>query len=442
MQKLPRVIIIGRANTGKSTLFNRLSSSTKAIVSDIPGTTRDRKEANVHWLGRHFTLVDTGGLNVNTQDPIEQQIAIQTVRGLSVSDLILFVCDARDGITSTDQEIAVWLRKQKLKLPILVVVNKADNQRQRQTIHEFNRFGLGQPWPISAVNGSGTGDLLDHILTIIKSAEKPEEAIVKVAIVGKPNVGKSSLINSLLNEERMIVSPIPHTTRDAQDIDLTFQGQKITLIDTAGIRRRFKKSNRLELASVGQAAASISRADVVLLMTEAHQSLSFQDKDIADQIIAAGSSVIIIGNKWDLLPDKSSRSEKKLLDYYHGYLNWLSFAPLVFLSAKEKTKKTKLLTTILEVNAERSRWIDDNAAAKLLHDAVKKHLPSRGKGTNQPYIYTFKQVDIKPPTFVLKIKQKTSLHQSYLKFLENSLRRKFGFTGTPIKIYVEKVRSQ
>ncbi|MFH0873724.1 MAG: ribosome biogenesis GTPase Der [Candidatus Komeilibacteria bacterium] len=434
--KLPSVIIIGRANVGKSTLFNRLTSSRQAMVSAIAGTTRDRKQARVAWSGKEFNLIDTGGLDIDAQDPIERKIAEQAFKGLASSDLALLVVDAKTGITGSDQKIASWLRRQKKQ--VIVVVNKSDTVRLRQQASEFYRLGLGEPQPLSAANGSGTGDLLDLIAQKVKVATADDHPTIRVAIIGKTNVGKSSLINALVHDDRVIVSDQPHTTRDSQDIELNYHGQSITLIDTAGITRSHHKQDPLKKMSMEQAFASIRKADVVVLMTEADKALTYQDRSLGDEIGHSSASVILVGNKWDLVGEKNVLVQKKLTNEYRHFFPWLAWAPLIFLSAKLKTKKTQLLNAILAVYVERTRYIDDNAADKFLKYMLKRHLPTKGKGTKHPFIYHFIQVDTAPPTFEIKLKYKTDLHSSYLKFLEKGLRFKFGFSGTPIKIYVTK----
>lgn len=434
--KLPSVIIIGRANVGKSTLFNRLTSSRTAMVSDIAGTTRDRKQARVAWSGKEFNLIDTGGLDVDAEDPIERKIAEQAIKGLQSSDLALLVVDAKTGITGTDLTIASLLRR--LKKQVIVVANKADTMRVRQQASEFYRLGLGEPQPLSAANGAGTGDLLDMIAQKVKVGVAEDHPTIRVAIIGKPNVGKSSLINALVSDDRVIVSDQPHTTRDSQDIELNYHGQSITLVDTAGITRSHHKQDALKKMSMEQSFASIRNADVVILMTEADKPLTYQDKSLGDEIDRSSASVILVGNKWDLVADKNTLVQKRITEVYRHYFPWLAWAPLILLSASQKTKKTQLLNAIIEVYAERTRYVDDNACDKFLKQMLKRHMPTKGAGTKHPYIYHFIQVATAPPTFEIKLKYKTDLHSSYLKFLEKGLRLKFGFTGTPIKMYVTK----
>lgn len=439
MKNLPKVILIGRANVGKSTLFNRLTETTqRAIVSDIPGTTRDRKEATVEWRGKQFCLVDSGGLNINSEDPMEQQILKQALVGLKQSDFILMIVDTKHGLSPVDVELANWLKKSKKQ--VILIANKADSKTLRDMVHDFNQLGLGEPWPVSAANGTGTGDLMDFLIEKTGARPQKELPTIRVAIIGKPNVGKSSLINSLLNEDRTIVHDQPHTTRDSQDILLTYEGRSITLVDTAGIRRRSNRADVFEKISVAQSTENIRQADVVVLMTEVNKRLTFQDKHIADEVINSGASVIMVGNKWDLLEEKTAQTRWEITDYYQRFFPWLTWAPLLFMSARERNKTTQLLKLITEVYEERHRFIEDAALEKFLKDILKKHKPSRGKGTNHPYIYQLKQLETNPPRFILKINFKGDLHASYPRFIENQLRFKFGFIGTPMKMIIEKVK--
>ncbi len=436
MKKPSTVLILGRANVGKSTLFNRLSSSRDALVSTIAGTTRDRKEAVVSWIGREFILIDSGGVDFHSRESMQQQITDQAIKGIDEASLILLVLDTRDGITPLDQEVARFLRKQ--KKPVLVVANKADTMKQRNQVAEFSQLGLGEAQPVSAANGSGTGDLLDLIAKRVSTVPANMTPSIKVALIGKPNVGKSSLVNALLNDERVIVSPEAHTTRDSQDIQLKYHDKDITLIDTAGLARN-QRVDQLKKISMHQALETIKRSDIVLFMTEADKDLSYQDKNLADEIVKTGASVIMVANKWDLIGEKSMRSASEATLRYRRFFPWLSWAPIIFLSAKHKTKRAQLLNLILEVQNERQRYIEDNAADKFLKQMLRRHLPTKGKGNRNPYIYHFQQTHTNPPRFIIKIKFKTSLHESYLRFLENNLRAKFGFLGTPLKIYVEKI---
>ncbi|MBT4349919.1 ribosome biogenesis GTPase Der [bacterium] len=444
MPKLYKVAIVGRVNVGKSTLFNKLISQPKAITSRVAGTTRDRNYAICSWNSLDFDLIDTGGLD-DVKDQIDQDINDQIEVALKESDLVLFVVDSKTGILPTDRELLKIIKKH--KKPIILIANKADNNRLRNQTAEFYKLNIGEPSIVSAANGVGTGDLLDRLVKTLKNLKKSsrghvqteDDKIIKVAIVGQPNVGKSSLINALLGEERVIVSPVPHTTRDSQDISISYHKQKITFIDTAGIRRRSRRAiNPFEKQSVAQSMESIDRSDIALFMMDVNQKLTFQDKRLANELEEAGVGVIIIANKWDQVPEKDSDTAQKYHDYYFAHLKFLRWAKLLFTSTTDKTNLHKIIPMIIDVYKEKNRVIDENALDKLLKKLVKRHKPARGKGTKHPYIYSLKQVKTNPPIFVVKVDFKAIMHLSYINFIENSLRYKFGFEGVPIKIHQEK----
>lgn len=433
------VAIVGRANVGKSTLFNRMASGTKALVSSTAGTTRDRHEARCHWAGRSFILVDTGGLDLGARETVNQKIEEQARAALADAAAVLFVVDAHDGVMPADKHVAALLRT--LKQPVILVANKVDNERHRASLAEFYRLGLGDPQPVSAATSAGTGDLLDVIVTKIKTRPFKETSSIPIAIVGKPNVGKSSLLNALLGNERAIVDEKPYTTRDVNEIHLTYKGTTLALLDTAGIRKKTAVAPRsLEAESLGLSLASISRAAVTILVTEAQAPLTAQDRHIASKILESNSSLIIIGNKWDLVEKGDPAITKRFTDYYRRELNFISWAPLLLLSAEHKTNMTALKDTILMVHNERFRRITDNALGKLLAKAVKRQPPTTGRGTRRPFIRALTQVDVNPPQFAVRIDPQTSLRYTYLNFLERMLREQFGFEGAPVKLWVQKPR--
>ena len=443
---LYKVAIVGRVNVGKSTLFNKLISEKKAIVSPFSGTTRDRNYAICSWRKLDFSLIDTGGLE-NSKENINKAITEQIEKAITEADLILFLVDSKTGLMPFDNKIVKLLQKNK-KL-ILLVTNKSDNEKLRNNIAEFYKLNIGDPIPISAKSGSGTGDLLDEIVKILNKLKKSNkrkkeiapDKIIKTAIIGKPNVGKSSLINSLVGENRVIVSSQAHTTRDSQDIELTYNKQKILFIDTAGLRKKSKKTvDAFEKQSVEQSLKSIEKVDIVLFMSDISKKLTFQDKHLLDKIIKKGKGIILIANKWDLIPNKDTTTAKEYINYYRKFLSFLKWAPLLFISATKKHKINKVLPTIISVFKEKNKTITDNALDKLLKSIVKKHKPSRGKGTKHPYIYSIKQVDTNPPTFAVKTNYKAIMQASYLKFIENNLRYKFSFQGTPIKLFIKKLK--
>lgn len=446
-EKLPQVAIVGRANVGKSTLFNRLIERNKALVSSIGGTTRDRNIDTVKWRDRIFTLIDTGGLDIDRgiEEKIAQGIIRQAEKGIAQADLILFLVDARSGLLPTDKELAQQLIKNKLKNKILLVVNKADSLKWRQNTSEFYKLGLGEPLMVSASNGSGSGDLLDVILERLpaKSARPLATAeklpSIKIAIVGKPNVGKSSIMNSILGEERVIITDIPHTTREAHDTEFIYQNHKFIIIDTAGIRKQGKIQPRsLERKSVDKSLAAIKEAEVVILVTEVQKKIDTQDKKISQEILEAKKSLLIAANKWDLIPAKDEKTINKYIKYYQAAFPYLWWAPLIFVSAKDNLRTKKILELILEIKASREKEISDSQLERFLKSKIKQHRPSRGQGLKNPYIFKIEQAGINPPRFIVSVNDPKILHFSYIRFLQNSLREQFKLIGTPIQVEVKK----
>ncbi|MFA6307807.1 MAG: ribosome biogenesis GTPase Der [Patescibacteria group bacterium] len=445
MASLYKIAIIGRVNVGKSTLFNRLISEQKAITSHVAGTTRDRNYATCSWKDMDFSLIDTGGLERQSNDDIDEQIIDQAQMAIAEADLLLFVVDIKTGIMPADLELVKKFRK--IAKPIILVANKTDNNKLRQYLPDFYKLNLDKPWPVSAINGVGTGDLLDEIVSSLKKLKKKKRAkeilanekIIKVAIIGKPNVGKSSIINAILGEQRVIVSAIAHTTRDSQDIEFVYEGQKIIFVDTAGIRRRSKKSaDSFEKQSVDQSIQTIKNVDIAILVTDVNTKLSWQDKHIIEEASEAGVGFVILANKWDLIPEKTTDTVKDFEMYYKRFFPFINWVPLIFCSATKKIRIKKILDTIVSIYNEKNKVITENALDKLLKSIIKRHKPSRGKGTKHPYIYSLKQLRTNPPIFAIKIDFKAYLHSSYLRFIENNLRYKFGFEGTPIRIRVLK----
>jgi len=444
MSKLYKVAIIGRVNVGKSTLFNRLIEDRKAITSMVAGTTRDRNYATCTWKNLDFQLIDTGGLE-EKEKGMDKEIKNQALLAIKEADLVLFIVDTKTGLMPFDNELALMIKKS--KKPSILIANKTDNNKLRQTINEFYKLGLDKPWPVSSTTGIGTGDMLDEIVNKLLKIKKvkrrhvalPEEKIIKVAVVGRPNVGKSSLINAFLGEKRLIVSEKAHTTRDSQDIELTFEKQKIVLVDTAGMRRQSKKAvDAFEKQSVAQSLKTIEKADIVVLVTDVSKKLTWQDKHILDKTMETGAGIMILANKWDLIEDKTTDTVQEFTNYYKRFFPFISWSPLIFCSATQKTRLKKILSTITKIYSEKQKEITENALDKLLKKIVKKHKPSRGKGTKHPYIYSLKQLKTNPQVFAIKVNFKADLHDSYLRFIENNLRYKFGFEGVPIKILVHK----
>jgi len=445
-----KIAIIGRANTGKSTLFNRLSESRHALISSIPHTTRDRKYAPIEWQGVSFDLIDTGGVELINRNEISEEIKKQAEFALQEANLILLMTDAKVGIVPEDRLLAKFIRKN--TKPVILVANKADNKKLRQEAEVFKKLAFEDMIKVSAINGTGTGDLLDLVsaklkkLPAKKSTSQPTDEL-KIAIVGKPNTGKSSLINGFLQEDRVIVSPVAFTTRESIDIPFEYQGHNFVFIDTAGLRKKRKVAASLEKAGATQSRQSIKRADIVILMTDVFQKLSAQDKMISAEIQDSAASIIILANKWDLIKDKEEKTINKFIKYYQTYFPFLSWAPIVFVSALNKKGLKQILELILKIKEERQKLITENALSKFLKVAIKKNSP-KGKADRsvnrgavkkrRPYIYHLKQEKTNPPVFSIKTDGKINLDDKYLKYLEKSLRQKFGFMATPLKIIVKK----
>ncbi len=440
---LPRVALIGRANVGKSTLFNRLADAHfEAIVSPIAGTTRDRKYGIVEWNRKSFELIDTGGLDVMHDDSVEKQIYKQTEMALAEADLALLIVDVKVGEPMPQDILAAKIIKKSGK-PFMVVVNKADTVRQRDGGNAFYKLsGKNDLFFISAVTGLGTGDLLDEVIKTLKTIKtvpaKAPQPQIKLAVIGKPNVGKSSIINSLLGFERMIVSSTPHTTRDAQPVLLTYNNVNIELIDTAGIRRNTQKE-KLEKTSIEQAKKAVEVADVTWLITDATDQLSFQDARLGELLVDAKSSIIMVVNKWDAVDNKNTTTIERIKEYYYKFFPHLSFAPIVFCSAKNKQRLQDLLKVTLEVFTARNTHIGTGELERFLEEVKQKHSPSKGKGVLRPKLFAIIQIGDTPPRFELIKDAKSDLHSSYIRFLTNQLRKRYNFLGTPISIGMRKL---
>jgi GTPase len=470
IKNIPLVVIFGRTNVGKSTLFNALTEKHRALVSPIAGTTRDSNVGEVEWRDSSFSLIDTGGIidlkhlgNVkNKTNDIEAKVQRQAKNYIMQANLILFLVDARDGLLPTDKQMVLLIKK---FLPadkkIILVANKADSPAIRKEISEFNKLGLGEPLAISAANGSGTGDLLDEIIKNFKKtkskkvvAQKEAEPLpggptptgvnrpINVAIIGKPNVGKSSLVNAILGEEKIIVSPIPHTTREARDTLITYGDRQINLIDTAGISkqgqkgaRQTKLANTLEKLSIHQSLKTIDRAQIALLVIDLQEGISHQDAKLVEEIVERKVSLIIVANKWDLIKE---RDTKLYTEKIYGHFPFCQWAPIQFVSAGTGEKVQKVLDVILAVAEARQTEISENALSKFLGRIVKKHKPAQAKGTKHPHIFTIKQVSTNPPIFGLRLRSRDTIHFSYIKFIENRLRDKFGFLGTPLTLFIDQ----
>ena len=429
----PLVAIVGRPNVGKSTLFNRLVEEPRAIVEDLPGTTRDRLYADAQWGGVAFTLIDTGGLVLWTEDELTMQVRRQVELAMAEAEAILFMVDVTEGLTVGDEEIAELLRVS--QKPLFLVVNKADNEARRLAATEFYSLGLGEPYPISALHGTGTGDLLDALVACFPPREEVEEAEgVGVAIVGRPNVGKSSLLNALLGRERAIVSESPGTTRDAIDTQMSWDSQLVTLIDTAGIRRRGRVRRGVEQYSVLRALRAIQRAHVVLLLLDAPEGVTAQDAHIAGYAMEEARGIVLVVNKWDLM------KEADVSEYAKGVrqaFRFIPYAPLLFVSALTGRRVGTVLETALRVYQERLRRVPTSGLNRLLREAVASHSPPSKRGKRLRFYYAT-QAEVDPPTFVFFVNDPQLVHFSYRRYLENRLREGFGFEGTPLRLYFRR----
>ncbi|MGI5854496.1 MAG: ribosome biogenesis GTPase Der [Bacillota bacterium] len=425
----PIVAIVGRPNVGKSTLFNRLIKERLAIVEDRPGVTRDRLYSECEWLGHSFLLVDTGGIKVATQDPLESQTSRQAEMAVKEADLIVFIVDGRQGLTMQDHDVANLLRQ--AKKPVILVVNKVEGNPD--LIYDFYALGLGDPLAVSAEHGLNTGDLLDMIVSHLseENEEQLDEAVIKVSVVGRPNVGKSSLVNALIGEERVIVSDLPGTTRDAIDIDIKYGEQELLLIDTAGMRRRGKIDDPVERYSVMRALRAVDRCDVALLIIDATEGITEQDQRIAGYILEGGKACVIIFNKWDLI-SKDNDTMRQFNEEVQDKLSFLPFAPVMYISAKTGQRVAKVFDTVLEVAKGYSQRVPTARLNEVVTEAVAMHEPPSGTGQRVRIFYV-SQPQVKPPLFVFHC-NRSDIHFSYRRYLENKLREAFGFSGTPIKM--------
>lgn len=433
----PVVAIVGRPNVGKSTLFNKISGKRIAIVEDTPGITRDRIYANAEWLGREFTLIDTGGIEPESSDIILSQMRNQANLAIETADVILFMVNVRDGMTAADKDIAAMLRKS--HKPVILVCNKVDNPGDPpMEAYEFYNLGLGDPVLVSSSHGMGVGDLLDmvteHFPEETDTAE--DEDVTYVTIVGKPNAGKSSLVNRLLGEDRVIVSDIAGTTRDAIDSQLKRNGKKYVLIDTAGMRKRGKIDENVERYSVVRALGSIDRADVCVIMIDACEGVTEQDTKIAGYVHDQGKAAVFAVNKWDLV-EKETNTMKNFKDRLLEGFNFMMYAESAFISAKTGQRVDSLFKMIDLAAAENKKRISTGLLNDVINDAIAMVQPPSDKGKRLK-IYYCTQASVKPPTFVLFVNNADLAHYSYVRYLENKLRDAFGFRGTPVKFIIRE----
>jgi len=433
----PIVAIVGRPNVGKSTIFNRLAGQRMAIVEDQPGVTRDRLYMEAEWLSHRFTIVDTGGIEADPQDEIMTAMRHQAELAIEEADVILFVVDGKQGITDADKEVGKMLRL--TKKPVLLVVNKVDNRAAENELFEFYALGLGDPMPISAVHGLGTGDLLDEVVGHFPKDEPEEydEDIIKVAIIGRPNVGKSSLTNAMLGQERMIVSDVAGTTRDAIDSLLALHdGTRLMIIDTAGMRRKARIDLPVERFSVMRALRAVDRSDVVLMIIDATQGVTEQDKKIVGYGHDNGKGIVIVVNKWDLI-EKDEKTVNIFTKTIREELGFLQYAPIIFISAKTKQRVHRLGDVIKYVAEQHAMRVSTGVLNSLVEEVMLINPPPSDKGRRLK-IYFATQPSVKPPTFVLFVNHADLMHFSYLRYLENKFRESFGFEGTPIRLIVRE----
>lgn len=428
----PIVTIVGRPNVGKSTLFNRLAGRRIAITEDTPGVTRDRIYAECEWLDNHFTLIDTGGIEPNTTDTIFTQMRKQAEIAIDMADVILFMVDGKEGITGADYEVAQMLRKSKKE--IILVCNKIDKFVDEDNIFEFYNLGLGDPISVSSAEALGLGDLLDIIISKFKDYHDTEvdENITKIAVIGKPNAGKSSLINRIVGQERVIVSDIPGTTRDAIDTEFEHDGHKYTLIDTAGIRKKSKISENIEKYSVIRSFAAVERADVCLLVIDALDGVTEQDARIAGYAHENGKGMIIIVNKWDLI-DKDNNSFNKYIEEVRNKLAYLEYAPILTMSALTGQRSNKVLEMINEVMEFRNLRISTGILNDIITESVLMNPPRTVKGKRLKILYAT-QVSVAPPKFVVFCNDSSLVHFSYVRYLENKIRENYEYKGNPVII--------
>jgi len=428
------VAIVGRANVGKSTIFNRIVGQRISIVEDTPGVTRDRIYADASWLTRDFKIIDTGGIELENAS-FTEQIKMQAEIAIEEADIILFVVNGREGVTKEDLFVARLL--QKSRKPIVLAVNKIDDQKFKDNIYDFYSLGIGDPIAVSGSHGIGIGDVLDEIIHQLPAVdEKKEDDVIRFSVIGRPNVGKSSLTNAILGEERVIVSDIEGTTRDAIDTPFEKDGQKYCVVDTAGMRKKGKIYENVEKYSVLRALSAVEKSDVVLMVIDGNQGIIEQDKHVAGYAHEAGKAVILVVNKWDLI-EKDSKTMKKMESQIREQFKYLDYAPIIFVSAKDKKRVHLLLPMIQEVYANSQKRVATSVLNDVLIDAQTMN-PTTTFNGGRLKIYYANQVSVCPPTFVLFTNDPQYLHFSYKRYLENRLRNAFGFEGTPIHILCRK----
>ncbi|MCF6276772.1 MAG: ribosome biogenesis GTPase Der [Candidatus Magasanikbacteria bacterium] len=456
-EQLPTIALVGRVNVGKSTLFNKLIEQEKALVSKIPGTTRTRNEGEMLWRGQRIKLVDTGGLTFTDDVLLEEEIIEQSEKALKEADVILFITDAHTGILPQEKELAKLLLRNYKDKPIMLLANKVDStkiERDLRADKDWFKLGFGAPFPVSAVSGRNVGDFLDKLYNILDAIDiKPKdyneiENIINISVIGKPNVGKSSLFNKIIGEDKVIISDMAHTTREPFDTLVTYTQKvgdedkiyNLNFIDTAGIRRKARVKGFLERKGIIKSIDYIDKSDLVLFVLDGSEPISSQDRQLGGLLERRAKSVIIIVNKWDLAEDNSQTNQINVKKMVYSHFPHLNFAPIVFTSGLSGEKTHKLFPELIKIWDARHTFISRGALKVFIESVTRQHKPSRGKGTRQPKILGFRQIAENPPVFELAIKHKTSLHRSYMNFIENRLREQFNFIGTPIIIKLRKAK--
>ncbi len=433
----PIVAVVGRPNVGKSTLFNVLAGENISIVKDTPGITRDRIYADITWLNRNFTLIDTGGIEPDSNDIILSQMRQQAEIAMDTADVIIFLVDVKQGLQDADAKVADMLRRS--HKPVILVVNKVDSfEKYMADVYEFYNLGIGDPYPISAANRLGIGDMLEVVVSYFPEddGEEEEDDRVRVAIVGKPNVGKSSIINKLLGENRLIVSDIAGTTRDAVDTDVSYNGKDYIFIDTAGLRRKNKIKEELEHFMIVRTVGAVERADVVVMVIDASEGVTEQDAKIAGIAHDRGKAVIIAVNKWDAI-EKDDKTIYRFTEKVRNTLSYMPYAEMLFISAKTGQRLPKLFETIDMVSENHAMRVATGVLNEIMAEAVAMQQPPSDKG-KRLRLYYITQVAVKPPTFVIFVNDKELMHFSYTRYIENQIRDTFGFKGTPLKFIIRE----
>ncbi len=433
----PIVAVVGRPNVGKSTLFNALAGEKISIVKDTPGITRDRIYADVSWLDKAFTLIDTGGIEPDSRDIILSQMREQAQMAINTADVIIFMVDVRQGLVDADAKVADMLRRS--HKPVVLVVNKVDSfEKYGNDVYEFYNLGIGEPYPISSANKLGLGEMLDVVISHFpeNTADEEEDDRIRVAIVGKPNVGKSSIINKLLGENRLIVSDIAGTTRDAVDTEVTYQGREYIFIDTAGIRRKNKVKEDLEHYMIIRTVGAVERADVVVLVIDAAEGVTEQDAKIAGIAHDRGKAVIIAVNKWDAI-EKDDKTIYRFTERVRNVLSFMQYAEIIFISAKTGQRLPKLYETIDMVSENHAMRVQTGVLNEIMAEAVAMQQPPSDKG-KRLRLYYITQASVKPPTFVIFVNDKELMHFSYTRYIENQIRQTFGFRGTPLRFIIRE----